>query len=82
MLKKLRIWLLHLLGGVPIEKYDRMVAYAGKRQAEHNAEIKRYRAAVREICRRSDNTYYDWCCDRCAGADCARNGWCDSFKPT
>lgn len=84
MFKKLRIWLLHLLGGVTIEKYDRMASYAGKLQAEYNAEIKRYRAAVREICRRSDNTYYDWCCDRCercVGAACARNGWCDSFKP-
>ena len=40
-----------------------------------------YKNAIREICRRSENTYYDWCCDHCA-CDCdKRNGWCNDFKP-
>jgi hypothetical protein len=38
---------------------------------------------VREICRRSENTYYDWCCDVCCmrGENCRANGWCRSFWP-
>lgn len=48
---------------------------------EYEDEIRDYRIAVREICRRSDNTYYDWCCDQCA-CDCdKRNGWCNGFEP-
>ena len=40
-----------------------------------------YKNAIREICRRSENTYYDWCCDQCA-CDCdKRNGWCNDFEP-
>lgn len=81
LFERVRIWLLHCLGGVSIEKYDRMAAYAGKLKMEHSAEKEQYRTAIREICRRSDSTYYDWCCDRCGEKDCARNGWCDRFKP-
>lgn len=81
MFKKIRIWLIHLLGGVTLEKYDRLALYAGKKAVEHNKEINRYHCAVREICRRSDNTYYDWCCDHCAVDDCKHGGWCGRFAP-
>lgn len=48
---------------------------------EYEDEIRDYRIAVREICRRSDNTYYDWCCDQCACNCDKRNGWCAAFEP-
>lgn len=57
--------------------YDSMASLAN----HFNEQINDYRVAIREICRRSENTYYDWCCDQCA-CDCdKRNGWCNDFKP-
>lgn len=51
-----------------------------------NAEIKNYRIAVREICRRSDQSYYNWCCSECHTAAenplfCSGKGWCRGFTP-
>ena len=40
-----------------------------------------YKNTIREICRRSENTYYDWCCDQCACNCDKRNGWCNDFEP-
>lgn len=37
--------------------------------------------AVQEICRKSDDTYYDWCCEYCDMTCDKRNGWCKEFKP-
>lgn len=82
MLKRIRIWLIRLLGGVALERYDRLLDYTARKAVEHNKEINRYHRAVREICRRSDHSYYDWCCDRCAVDDCKRDGWCGKFEPT
>lgn len=57
--------------------YDSMASLAN----HFNEQINDYRVAIREICRRSENTYYDWCCDQCA-CDCdKRNGWCNGFEP-
>ena len=75
LLYAIRKWLIDILGGIPMCFYDSMVSLAN----HFNEQINDYRVAVREICRRSENTYYDWCCDQCA-CDCdKRNGWCAAF---
>lgn len=77
LLYAIRKWLIDILGGVPMCFYDNMASLAN----HFNEQINDYRVAIREICRRSGNTYYDWCCDQCA-CDCdKRNGWCNGFEP-
>ena len=88
LLYKIRIWLLGLLHGEPEEcakkTKDAYMDYIReeRKQISMLAEvIALYKNAIREICRRSENTYYDWCCDQCA-CDCdKRNGWCNDFEP-
>lgn len=88
LLYKIRMWLLGLLHGEPEECADKTEdAYMDyireqRKQISMLAEtIALYKNAIREICRRSENTYYDWCCDQCA-CDCdKRNGWCNDFEP-
>lgn len=39
-------------------------------------------AVIRDICRRSETSYYDWCCDYCQSpVKCKHNGWCRFFIP-
>lgn len=88
LLYKIRMWLLGLLHGEPEECADKTEdAYMDyireqRKQISMLVEtIALYKNAIREICRRSENTYYDWCCDQCA-CDCdKRNGWCNDFEP-
>lgn len=88
LIEKLRLWLLGLLHGEPEECAEKTEdAYMDyireqRKQISMLAEtIALYKNAIREICRRSENTYYDWCCDQCA-CDCdKRNGWCNDFEP-
>ena len=86
----IRLWLLDVLGGVPKPHYDYLHGLLRSERKDfdalchdYNEEIEDYRVAIREICRRSDNTYYDWCCDVCCmrGENCRANGWCSSFWP-
>lgn len=82
ILHKLRVWLLNLLGGVPQEWKDAVFNTAVDNYLKRGKTIRAYQAAMREVCRRSENTYYDWCCEHCVGStDCKRNGWCQSFNP-
>lgn len=82
ILHKLRVWLLGVLGGVPQELEDTAFDIAIRSCVEQEKTIRAYQAAVREICRRSENTYYDWCCEYCVGSiDCKHNGWCQNFTP-
>lgn len=82
ILHKLRVWLLGLLGGVPQEWKDAVFSAAVESCVEHRKIVRTYQAAVREICRRSESSYYDWCCECCVGStDCKRNGWCERFEP-
>lgn len=88
LLYKIRMWLLDVLGGVSKTHCDYLYSLLYSKRRDHNMicceyedAIRNYRIAVREICRRSENTYYDWCCDQCA-CDCdKRNGWCNDFEP-
>ena len=88
LLYKIRMWLLGLLHGKPEECADKTKdAYMDyiceqRKQISMLVEtIALYKNAIREICRRSENTYYDWCCDQCACNCDKRNGWCNDFEP-
>ena len=88
LLYKIRIWLLGLLHGEPEEcaekAKDAYMDYIREQRKQISILVETialYKNAIREICRRSKNTYYDWCCDHCA-CDCdKRNGWCNDFEP-
>lgn len=88
LLHKIRMWLLGLLHGEPKEysakvedMYLELLWSRRKQITVLDDTIALYKKAIREICRRSENTYYDWCCDQCA-CDCGkRNGWCNDFEP-
>ena len=88
LLYKIRIWLLGLLHGEPEEcakkTKDAYMDYICEQRKQISMLVETialYKNAIREICRRSENTYYDWCCDQCA-YDCdKRNGWCNDFEP-
>lgn len=88
LLHKIRMWLLGLLHGEPEEcakkTKDAYMDYTREQNKKISMLIEAialYKKAIREICRRSENTYYDWCCDQCA-CDCdKRNGWCNDFEP-
>lgn len=88
LLYKIRMWLLGLLHGEPEEcaekTEDAYMDYIREQRKQISMLVETialYKNAIREICRRSENTYYDWCCDQCA-CDCdKRNGWCNAFKP-
>ena len=88
LLYKIRMWLLGLLHGEPEEcaekTEDEYMDYIREQRKQISMLVETialYKNAIREICRRSKNTYYDWCCDQCA-CDCdKRNGWCNDFEP-
>lgn len=88
LIEKLRLWLIGRLNAVPMDEFSQIFregvhAYEmlAAERAESQRIIARFQCAIREICRRSENTYYDWCCDQCA-CDCdKRNGWCNDFEP-
>ena len=88
LLYKIRMWLLGLLHGEPEEcakkTKDAYMDYICEQRKQISMlvdTIALYKNAIREICRRSENTYYDWCCDHCA-CDCDKhNGWCNDFEP-
>ena len=85
ILHKLRVWLLKLLGGVPKEAYNRFDQDMISRDRSLEAcrgQIKALKIIIREICRRSETSYYDWCCDYCQSlVRCKHNGWCRFFTP-
>ena len=82
------MWLLGLLHGEPEEcakkTEDAYMDYISEQRKQISMLVETialYKNAVREICRRSKNTYYDWCCDQCACSCNKRNGWCNDFEP-
>lgn len=79
IVQKLKDKLIDLLGGYT--KQDLGVLY--KSQVEvRRMIVQAWETAVQEICRRSDNTYYDWCCEYCRTPCNERNGWCEKFYPS
>ena len=88
LLHKIRMWLLELLHGEPEEcakkTKDAYMDYIREQRKQISMLVETialYKNAIREICRRSENTYYDWCCDQCACNCNKRNGWCNDFEP-
>lgn len=88
LLHKIRMWLLGLLHGEPEEcaekTEDAYMDYIREQRKQISMLVETialYKNAIREICRRSENTYYDWCCDQCACTCDKRNGWCNDFEP-
>ena len=88
LLYKIRMWLLGLLHGEPKEcadiTKDSYMDYIREQRKQISMLVETialYKNAIREICRRSENTYYDWCCDQCACNCDKRNGWCNDFEP-
>lgn len=97
ILHKLRVWLLKLLGGVPNEIENTAFEMAMEENAKLYKKIsnrdrdlkllqmrvKALNAVIREICRRSESSYYDWCCEYCGQEliKCRHNGWCRFFAP-
>lgn len=94
LIHKLRLWLLDRLGGVDMckavewearaeakanEYYRGQIACYRDRLWEKTRENNGLREAIREICRRSENSYYDWCCEYCTAECDKRNGWCARF---
>ena len=45
--------------------------------------VKALNAVIREICRKSETSYYDWCCEYCGQEfiKCRHDGWCRFFAP-
>ena len=68
LLHKIRMWLLGLLHGEPKEcaekTKDAYMDYIREQRQQSYMLVETmamYKNAMREICRRSENTYYDWC---------------------
>ena len=82
IIRKIKSWMIHKLGGYTIEDvHKRCGDHAGDFVKFHTQVMDRWRKAVQEICRKSENSYYDWCCEYC-GTHCdKRNGWCRLFEP-
>ena len=78
IIRKIKDWLIDKLGGYT--KEDLGVLYKSQ-VAARKSMLQAYENAVQEICRRSDNSYYDWCCEYCRLTCEKRDGWCERFAP-
>lgn len=89
LIKKLRLWLIGRLNAVPMDEHTELcregislLQRLERQEAEQKRLTERFRYAVREICRRSDTSFYDWCCEYCCMThNCRRDGWCNRFWP-
>ena len=78
IIRKIKNWLIGKLGGYTKEEFGAL----SKIQIELQRKIMQaWENAVQEICRKSNDTYYDWCCEYCAERCDKRNGWCEKFEP-
>ena len=78
IIRKIKDWLINRLGGYT--KEDRNILYKAQDELRRLL-LQAWAKTVQEICRRSDNTYYDWCCEYCGRYCDKRNGWCEKFAP-
>ena len=78
IIRKIKNWLIDKLGGYT--KEDINLLY--KSQVEvRRLLLQAWVKTVQEICRKSNDTYYDWCCEYCARSCDKHNGWCRRFEP-
>ena len=78
IIRKIKNWLIEKLGGYT--KEDMKLLYESE-VAVHNLLLQAWENTVQEICRKSTDTYYDWCCEYCGRYCVERNGWCEKFEP-
>lgn len=78
IIRKIKDWLIDKLGG--FTKADTNLLYESQ-VAVRRLLLQAWVKTVQEICRRSDSTYYDWCCEYCRISCTERNGWCEHFTP-
>ncbi len=78
IIQKFKNWLIRKLGGVPADRIK--LLFAASCEA-HITILNKWRKAVQKICRRSENSYYDWCCEYCEMTCDKRDGWCERFDP-
>ena len=78
IIHKIKNWLIDKLGGYT--KEDINLLY--KSQVEvRRLLLQAWVNVVQEICRKSNDTYYDWCCEYCDRVCDKHNGWCRRFEP-
>ena len=78
IIRKIKDWLINRLGGYT--KEDMNLLY--KAQVEvRRLLLQAWAKTVQEICRKSGNSYYDWCCEYCGTYCDKRSGWCEKFTP-
>ena len=78
IIRKIKNWLIDKLGGYT--KEDINLLYKSE-VAVRRLLLQAWEKTVQEICRKSGNSYYDWCCDCCVVVCDKRNGWCEKFEP-
>ena len=78
IIRKIKDWLIGKLGGYT--KQDLGVLHKSQIEVQR-ITMQAWADTVQEICRKSENSYYDWCCDYCAAVCDKRNGWCKRFMP-
>lgn len=79
IIRKIKNWLIDKLGGYT--KADMNLLYKSQ-VAVRNLMLQAWANVVQEICRRSDNTYYPFCCEYCATPCKKPSGWCKDFWPS
>ena len=78
IIRKIKNWLINKLGGYTKEEMN----IWHKAQVEvRRLLLQAWAKTVQEICRKSGNSYYDWCCEYCGRYCDKRNGWCEKFRP-
>ena len=78
IIRKIKDWLIDKLGGYT--KEDMNLLYKSE-VAVRRLLMQAWADTVQEICRKSNDTYYDWCCEYCDMNCDKRNGWCEKFTP-
>ena len=82
IIQNIKAWLIHKLGGLPDDEVRDLRRFLLLAAAEAHVKCcKPWAKTVQEICRRSDNSYYDWCCEYCSLTCDKRDGWCKRFAP-
>ena len=78
IIRKIKNWLIDKLGGYT--KEDMNLLYKSE-VAVRRLLLQAWAKTVQEICRKSNDTYYDWCCEYCNMSCDKHNGWCSRFEP-
>lgn len=82
IIQKFKNWLILKLGGFTIQNVERLTQEHIQIAAKlYVARLIPWERTVQEICRRSENSYYDWCCEYCKMTCDKRDGWCERFCP-